>query len=53
MFLKAIKSGPVYFCVVCNKCLYKSNIVLFDREKCNVDKIREKITEIISFDNNF
>ena len=52
-FLKAIKSGPVYFCVVCNKCLYKSNIVLFDKEKYNIDKIREKITEIISFDGNF
>ena len=21
-FLKAIRSGPVYFCVVCNRCLY-------------------------------
>ena len=31
-FLKAIRSGLVYFCVVCNRCLYKSNVVLFDKE---------------------
>ena len=41
-FLKAIRSGPVYFCVVYNKCLYKSNVVLFDKEKYNIDKIRER-----------
>ena len=41
-FLKAIRSRPVYFCVVCNRCLYKSNVVLFDKEKYNIDKMREK-----------
>ena len=52
-FLKAIRSGPVYFCVVCNRCLYKSNVVLFVKEKYNIDKTREKITDVRSFDNNF
>ena len=52
-FLKAIRSGSVLFCVVCNRCSYKSNAVLFDKEKCNIDKIREKITDVRSFDNNF
>ena len=41
-FLKAIISEPVYFCAVCNRCLYKSNVVLFDKEKYNMGKIREK-----------
>ena len=49
---KTIRSGPVYFCVVCNRCLYKSNVVLFDKGKYNIDKIRVKIT-VRSFDNNF
>ena len=52
-FLKVIISGPVYFCVFCNKCLYKSNVALFDKEKYNIDKIREKVTDVRSFDNNF
>ena len=50
-FLKAFRSGPVYFCIVCKRCLYKSN-VLFDKEKYNIDKIRENIN-VRSFDNNF
>ena len=41
------------FCVICNRCLCKSNVVLFDKEKYNVDKIREKITDVRRFDNNF
>ena len=32
-FLKVIRSGPVYFCVVCNTSLHKSNVVLFNKEK--------------------
>ena len=52
-FLKAIRSGPIYFCVVCNRCLYKSNVVLFDKEKYNIDKIREKVPDVRSFNNNF
>ena len=52
-FLKAIRSGPVYFCVVFNKCLYKFNVILFDKEKYNIDKLREKITDVRSFENNF
>ena len=52
-FLKAIRSGPVYFCVVYNRCLYKSNVVLFGKEEYNIDKVREKITDVRSLDNNF
>ena len=52
-FLKPIRSGPVYFCVASNRCLCKSNVVLFDKEKYNIDKIREKITYVRSLDNNF
>ena len=29
-FLEAIRSGSIYFWVVCNRCLCKSNVVLFD-----------------------
>ena len=32
-FLKVIRGGPVYFCVVCNISLYKSNVVLFKEKK--------------------
>ena len=46
-FLKAIRSGPVYFCVVYNSCLYKSNVPLFDKEKYNIDKIRELMLEVL------
>ena len=52
-FLKAIRSGPVFICVVCNRCLFKSKIVLFDKEKNNIDKIRENITNVRGFNNNF
>ena len=53
-FLKAVRSGPVHFCVICNRCLYKSNVVLFDKKKYNIDKIRKKKkTDLRSFDNNF
>ena len=33
--------------------MYKSNVALFDKEKYNIDKIREKVTDVRSFDNNF
>ena len=46
-FLKAIRIGPVYFCVVYNSCLYKSNVPLFDKEKYNIDKIRELMLEVL------
>ena len=32
-FLKEVSSGAVCFCAVCNRCLYKSNVVLFNKEK--------------------
>ena len=32
--------------------MYKSNIVLFDEKKYDIDKIREKISDARSFDNN-
>ena len=51
IFLIAVRSGPVYFCVICNRCLYKSNVVLLDKQKYNIDKIREKITDVRNFDN--
>ena len=38
-FLKAIKIGPVCVCVVCNRCLYKSNVVLCYKEKYNFEHI--------------
>ena len=51
-FLKAIRSGPIYFSVVCNRCFYKSNVVLFDKEENNIDKIGQKVTDVRSFNNN-
>ena len=51
IFLIAVRSGPVYFCAICNRCLYKSSVVLLDKQKYNIDKIREKITDVRNFDN--
>ena len=52
-FLKAVRSGPVYFFDICNRRLYKLNVILFDKEKYNIHKIRENIADVRSFDNNF
>ena len=48
-FLKAIRSGPVYFFVASNRCLCKSNFVLFDNEKfyiCKTCQIQMKKTQV-------
>ena len=50
-FLKAIKIGPVCVCVVCNRCLYKSNVVLCYKEKYNFEHIGRLVTDLRSFDN--
>ena len=47
-FLKAINIGPVCVCVVCNRCLYKSNVVLCYKEKYNFEHIGRLVT-IITF----
>ena len=49
-FLKAIRIGPVCFCVVCNRCLYKSNVVLFNKEKYNFEHIGRLVTDLTCFD---
>ena len=51
-FLKAIRIGPV--CVVCNRCLYRSNVLL-NKKNNNFEHIGRLVTDhigrLVSFDN--
>ena len=33
VFKQLINSGPYYMCVVCNRCLYRRSVSLFNRNK--------------------
>ena len=49
-FLKAIRKGSVCVWDVCNRCLYKLHIVLFNKEQYNFEYIDRLVTDIIDFD---
>ena len=49
-FLKRVRIGPVYVCVVCDRILCKSNVVLFNEEKYNFEYIDRRV-DLKSFDN--
>ena len=53
-FLKAIRIGPVCVCVVCKRCLYRSNVLL-NKKKYNFEHIGRLVTDhigrLVSFDN--
>ena len=38
-FKNQIKKGPLYICVICNRCLYKILVTLFKKEKYDVNAI--------------
>ena len=38
-FTEAIKEGPYYVCVICNRCLYFRSVILFKIENYEVDRI--------------
>ena len=50
--LQLRKQGPTFICVVCNRCLYKSNVVSFVIEKHSSEVIHDVNTHVRSFDRN-
>ena len=48
-FKNAIKEGPYYICVVCNRNLYKKTVKLFALQNYNMD-ILDLFTNVESFD---
>ena len=45
--------GPFYVCVICNRCLYSSNIIKFDLEKYDGEFVNKLNTYVTSFDENY
>ena len=50
--LQLIKQGPTFICGVCNRCLYKSNVVSFVIENHSSEAIHDVNTHVRSFDRN-
>ena len=46
-----IKNGPFFICVKCNCCLYRTSVICFNIEKCNVDE--NIIFMVKSYDDNY
>ena len=51
-FLQLIKQGSAFICVVCNRCLHKSNVVSFVSEKYSSEISHDVNTDVRSFDEN-
>ena len=50
-FKKLVREGPYYFCVVCNRCLYKRSVVLFNDSLYNIESSHKLFSSRIqSFD---
>ena len=49
-FKTIVQEGPFYFCVCCNRCLYKRSVILFLKEKYNDIEIEKLTVELYSFD---
>ena len=45
--------GPFYVCVICNCCLYFSNVIKFDLEKYDREFVSKLNTNVASFDWNY
>ena len=51
-FHEKVKMGPFYVCVICNRCLYFSNVIKFDLEKYDGEFANKLNTNVTSFDGN-
>ena len=52
VFKERIKSGPYYICLVCNRCLHRRSVGLFNRN--NLFVIPDDVFSLVlSFDGNF
>ena len=45
--------GPFYVYVICNRCLYFSNVIKFDSEKYDKECVNKLNTNVTSFDKNY
>ena len=45
-----VKMGLFYVCVICNRCLYFSNVIKFDLEKYDREFVSKLNTNVTSFD---
>ena len=52
-FREKVKMGPFYVCVICNRCLYFSNVIKFDLEKYDREFVNKLNTNVTSFDGNY
>ena len=52
-FHEKVKMGPFYVCVICNRCLYFSNVIKFDLEKYDREFVNKLNTNVTSFDGNY
>ena len=48
-----VKMDPFYICVMCNHCLYFSNVIKFDLEKYDREFVNKLNTNVTSFDGNY
>ena len=52
-FHEKVKMGPFYVCVICNGCLYFSNVIKFDLEKYDREFVNTLNINATSFDGNY
>ena len=52
-FHEKVKMGPFCICVICNCCLYFSNVMKFDLEKYDRELINKLNTNVASFNENY
>ena len=50
-FKTLIKSGPVFVCVVCNRCHYQKSVIFLKMHRYNVDE--DSIFMVMSYDGNY
>ena len=52
-FHEKMKMDPSYVYVICNRCLYFSNVIKFDLEEYDRDFVNKLNTNVTSFDGNY
>ena len=51
-FHEQVKMGPFYVCIICNRCLYFSNVIKFGLEKYR-EFVNKLNTNVTSFEGNY
>ena len=50
-FTTLVKSGPVFVCVLCNRCHYQKSVIFLKMHKYNVDE--DSIFMVMSYDGSY